>query len=53
VGWLMMNNNRSYLGAETPTGWRRFCANAAMTLCIVVVVTALGYTTWVKVSTML
>ena len=46
IGWLMMNNNRAYLGSETPTGWRRFFANAAMSLCIVVVIIALGYTTF-------
>lgn len=53
VGWLLMNNNRAYLGEETPTGGRRLLANAAMSLCIGVVVVGLGYTTWVKISTLL
>jgi hypothetical protein len=53
VGWLMMNNNRAYLGSETPTGLRRLFANAAMSLCILVVVVALGYTTLVKITTFL
>jgi hypothetical protein len=50
VGWLMMNNNRAYLGDETPTGARRSFAHTAMSLCIVVVVLALGYTTWIKLA---
>jgi hypothetical protein len=50
VGWLMMNNNKAYLGSETPTGLRRLFANAAMSLCIVVVVVALAYTTWMKIA---
>lgn len=53
VGWLIMNNNKAYLGAETPTGSRRLLANTAMTVCIAVVVIALAYTTWVKISTLL
>lgn len=52
IGWLIMNNRRSYLGPETPTGGRRFWANFAMGLCIVVVMTALGYTTWIKIASM-
>lgn len=50
VGWLIMNNKSSYLGAETPTGRRRMLANVAMSLCIVVVVVALAYTTWIKMA---
>jgi Mn2+/Fe2+ NRAMP family transporter len=50
VGWLIMNNNRAYLGADCPVGRRRLLANAAMALCIVVVVIGLGYTTYIKLA---
>ncbi len=50
VGWLVLNNRRSYLGDDTPTGARAIVFNTAMILCIVVVLASVVYSTMVKMG---
>ena len=50
VGWLLLNNRRSYLGTDTPTGKRAFAFNMAMALCILVVLASITYSTSVKLG---
>lgn len=50
LGWLMLNNNRAYLGDDMPQGRRRLVFNAAMLLCIATVLASVVYTTVVKLS---
>ncbi|MEH6582539.1 MAG: divalent metal cation transporter [Halioglobus sp.] len=50
VGWLVLNNRRDFLGADMPTGSRAKLYNAAMILCIVVVLASVIYSTAVKLG---
>ncbi len=50
VGWLVLNNRRSYLGEDTPVGSRALIYNAAMVMCIVVVLASVCYSTAVKLG---
>jgi manganese transport protein len=50
IGWLVLNNRRDYLGDAMPTGGRALLFNAAMVLCIVVVLASVTYSTLVKLG---
>lgn len=50
IGWLVLNNNKSYLGADRPTGSKRVLYNAAMVLCIVTVLASVTYSTGIKLN---
>lgn len=43
VGWLVLNNKQSYLGADTPTGVHAWTYNAAMVVCTLTVVASVAY----------
>ena len=45
VGWFLLNNNESFLGADRPIGNRAKIFNLAMLLCIVTVVASVLYST--------
>jgi Mn2+/Fe2+ NRAMP family transporter len=50
LGWFFLNNNRSYLGGDCPTGGKRLIYNAAMLLCIVTVLASVIYSTGIKLN---
>lgn len=50
LGWLFLNNNRSYLGEDTPRGARALAYNAAMMLCILTVLASVTYSTAVAMG---
>lgn len=50
VGWLFLNNNRDYLGDDSPEGGRRVLYNAAMLLCILTVLASVTYSTGIKMG---
>jgi Mn2+/Fe2+ NRAMP family transporter len=50
IGWLILNNSRSYLGDDCPTGGKRLFYNAAMVLCIVTVLASVIYSTAIKLN---
>ena len=50
IGWLVLNNSASYLGADRPEGGRRLGYNAAMLLCIATVLASVTYSTGVKLN---
>lgn len=50
IGWLYLNNSRSYLGDDRPTGGKRLIYNAAMLLCIVTVLASVIYSTGIKLN---
>ena len=50
VGWLFLNNNADYLGADRPAGGRRSLYNLAMLLCILTVLASVTYSTGVKLD---
>jgi Mn2+/Fe2+ NRAMP family transporter len=43
IGWLLLNNNRSYLGEHTPRGGRALVFNVAMFVCILTVTASAAY----------
>ena len=50
LGWLFLNNNKSYLGADRPEGTRRAWYNLAMVLCILTVLASVTYSTGIKLN---
>lgn len=50
IGWLILNNRRSYLGSDTPTGSRALLYNAAMIASIVAVIASVVYSLLVALS---
>jgi manganese transport protein len=50
LGWLFLNNSRSYLGTDCPTGNRALVYNGAMILCILIVLASVTYSTGVKMD---
>ncbi len=50
IGWLFLNNNSDYLGADRPLGTRAMLYNAAMVLCIVTVLSSVAYSTAVALG---
>lgn len=50
LGWLFLNNNRDYLGEDCPRGARRLLFNAAMLLCILMVLASVSYSTAVAMG---
>jgi hypothetical protein len=50
LGWLFLNNNRDYLGDDCPSGGRKLIINSAMTLCIVMVLASVTYSTSVAMG---
>jgi Mn2+/Fe2+ NRAMP family transporter len=50
LGWLFLNNSRSYLGDDRPEGGRRLLYNVAMVLCIVTVLASVVYSTGIKLN---
>ena len=50
VGWLILNNKKDYLGDNMPTGTRAIAYNAAMVMCVVVVLASVTYSTLVGLS---
>jgi hypothetical protein len=49
IGWLVLNNRQSYLGADMPTGSRALLYNSAMTVCILAVVASVLYSTSIAI----
>ena len=47
VGWLVLNNRRSYLRGDMPAGARALAYNGVMALCIAAVIASVGYSTLV------
>lgn len=45
VGWFLLNNNKSFLGEDRPSGNKAMVFNLAMVLCIITVVTSVLYST--------
>ncbi|QFU75952.1 hypothetical protein EY643_09915 [Halioglobus maricola] len=50
IGWLVLNNKRSYLGDDCPTGSRALLYNTAMIVCIVMVLASVVYSTSVAMG---
>lgn len=50
IGWYLLNNNDSFLGADRPTGNRAKVFNIAMLLCITTVVISVLYSTAVGIG---
>ena len=50
LGWLALNNNRTYLGDDRPDGARGLVYNMAMVLCIVTVLASVCYSTAVALD---
>jgi Mn2+/Fe2+ NRAMP family transporter len=48
IGWLLLNNNKAYLGDARPDGNKRYLFNLAMLICIVTVLSSVAYTTYVQ-----
>lgn len=47
VGWYLLNNRESFLGADRPSGNKKALFNGAMLLCILIVVAGVVYSTLV------
>ena len=45
IGWLVLNNRKSYLGDDTPTGPRAVMFNTAMVVCVAMVLASVSYST--------
>jgi len=43
IGWLVLNNKPSYLGADMPTGSQAVLYNSGMVLCILMVIASVLY----------
>jgi hypothetical protein len=50
IGWLIMNNQKDYLGKDMPSGIRAITYNSAMALCVVTVLASVVYSTLVGVG---
>lgn len=50
IGWLLLNNNESFMGADRPSGNRALLYNSAMLLCIVTVIASVVYSTSVSLG---
>jgi Mn2+/Fe2+ NRAMP family transporter len=50
IGWAILHNKPSYLGAAMPTGTNKHLFNLAMVLCILTVLVSVAYSTYVKLS---
>lgn len=50
LGWLFLNNNKTFLGADRPTGRPRVLSNVAMVLCITTVLASVVYTTAIALN---
>jgi Mn2+/Fe2+ NRAMP family transporter len=50
IGWLIMNNQKDYLGEDMPSGIRAITYNSAMALCVVTVLASVVYSTLVGVG---
>ena len=50
LGWLFLNNNRSYLGENCPGGGKAVFYNLAMVACIVMVLASVTYSTSVAMG---
>ena len=47
IGWLILNNKQDYLGEDMPTGTRAIAYNAAMIICVAMVLASVTYSTLV------
>ena len=47
IGWLILNNKQDYLGEDMPTGTRAIVYNAAMIICVAMVLASVTYSTLV------
>lgn len=47
LGWLALNNSAAFMGADRPRGVRALLYNAAMLVCILMVLASVGYSTLV------
>ena len=45
IGWLVLNNRSSYLGDDTPRGSKAVLSNAAMVICVLMVLASVSYST--------
>ena len=50
LGWLCLNNSRSYLGDDCPGGGRALLYNGAMVACILTVLASVSYSTAVALG---
>ena len=50
LGWLFLNNSRSYLGNDCPGGGRALLYNGAMVACILTVLASVSYSTAVALG---
>ena len=50
IGWLIMNNQKDYLGEDMPSGIRAITYNSAMALCVVTVLASVVHSTLVGVG---
>ena len=50
VGWLILNNRSDYLGNDMPTGSKALVYNGAMSLCVILVVSSVLYSTGVALG---
>ena len=50
LGWLFLNNSRSYLGDDRPAGGKALLYNGAMLLCILTVLASVSYSTSVAMG---
>lgn len=50
LGWLFLNNNSEFLGADRPKGTARLLSNTAMVLCILTVLASVVYTTAIALN---
>lgn len=50
LGWLFLNNNRHYLGADCPSGGRALAYNVVMVICILMVLASVSYSTSVAMG---
>ena len=50
IGWLILNNRSDYLGNDMPTGSKALVYNGAMSLCVILVVSSVLYSTGVALG---
>lgn len=50
MGWLVLNNRRSYLGDDTPKGAKALAYNVAMVICLAIVLASVSYSTAVGMA---
>lgn len=50
MGWLVLNNRRSYLGDDTPKGAKALAYNVAMMICLAIVLASVSYSTAVGMA---